>query len=93
MLVLITNKPYLISTFLSLFLLLNISLFQRNSLRRHPIFTIKDNRHLLQRVSTCFGVGKVYDENEDEQNNGEHNVIPPLNRVESNGVDEAVEED
>lgn len=54
---------------------------------------IKNYRHLLQRVSSCFGVEEVDGDVDHDEDGHEDEIILPRDSLQSNGIDEDVEEE
>lgn len=54
---------------------------------------IKDDGHLLQGVASCFWVEEVHRDAQQDEHDDEDEVVLPADTLESDRVDESIEED
>ena len=54
---------------------------------------IKDDGHLLQGVASCFWIEEVHRDAQQDEHDDEDEVVLPADTLESDRVDESIEED
>lgn len=62
-------------------------------IRHLSYITVKDNSHLLKRVSLSFRKPDIDSDAIDDEDDDEDNVVPPSDLFQGDGVDKSVEAD